>query len=160
MGKTRHSVIPLVSFGTNPAVGSSGASIAAGTLAGRGSASGAGVYQQITLGTNLSMAGTTLNASGGGAGSYTISTKTAAYTEVATSGEVVALLDLAAGFTVTLPTAVGNTAKLVYKKMLAAGSMVIDANGAQTIDGGLTATLTNQYESITLYSDNANWIIA
>jgi len=35
-------------------------------LAGRGSASGVGVPQEITLGTNLTMSGTTLNATGGG----------------------------------------------------------------------------------------------
>lgn len=35
-------------------------------LLGRGSASGAGDFQEIALGTNLSMSGTTLNASGGG----------------------------------------------------------------------------------------------
>ena len=41
---------------------------AASRLLGRGSASGAGDYEEITLGTNLSLSGTTLNASGGGAG--------------------------------------------------------------------------------------------
>jgi hypothetical protein len=40
---------------------------AASLLIGRGSAAGAGDPQEITLGTNLSMAGTTLNATGGGA---------------------------------------------------------------------------------------------
>ncbi|MGL5011084.1 MAG: hypothetical protein ACRC6I_14490, partial [Paracoccaceae bacterium] len=41
-------------------------SSAASVLVGRGAASGAGDFQEITLGTNLSMSGTTLNAAGGG----------------------------------------------------------------------------------------------
>lgn len=86
-------------------------------------------------------------------------TKIAGYTETATSGEFVILADLAAGFTIVLPTAVGNTAKITVKKMQAAGSIVVDGSGTQTIDGGLTATLTSQYEAITIVSDNANWWI-
>lgn len=42
---------------------------AADKLLGRGNGGGAGVIQEITLGTNLSLTGTTLNASAGGGGS-------------------------------------------------------------------------------------------
>lgn len=49
------------------------------SLLGRGAAAGVGAPQEITLGTNLSMAGTTLNAAGGGAASITAVTVTVPY---------------------------------------------------------------------------------
>lgn len=93
----------------------------------------------------------------GGGGGYTYASVSASYTETATSGEKVVAVT-ASGQTITLPTAVGNTAKLTYKLMVA-GTLTLDGNGAQTIDDVLTATLSAQYASITLISTNANWII-
>jgi hypothetical protein len=91
---------------------------------------------------------------------YTLSTKTSNFTETATGGEIVLLGDTtSAGFTITLPTAVSNTAKITIKKIAGSNNLTIDGNGSQTIDGGLTADLVSIYESVTLVSDNSNWHI-
>jgi len=92
--------------------------------------------------------------SGGGA-VYTVTTRSATYTEAATSGDQVVLVTGAA-VVVTLPTAIGNTARFTFK-LTVAGTMTINAFGAQTIDGGSSAATSVQYTAITLVSDNANW---
>jgi hypothetical protein len=62
--------------------------------------------------------------------------------------------------TVALPTAVGIKGKqyIVKKIDATANTVTIDANGAQTIDGMLTAVLIGQWDVITLVSDGANWM--
>lgn len=60
--------------------------------------------------------------------------------------------------TVNLPAVTAN-AKYTIKKMGSTGAVTIDADGAETIDGGLTAVLTMQYESITLIGDGTEWNI-
>lgn len=103
---------------------------------------------------------TTTGTGGGGGFSYSITSVSTTYTETATSGAKVILASTTGGaFTITLPTAVGNTAMLVIKKTAGTPTLTIDANGTQTIDGGLTASVVKVYESITLVSDNANWHI-
>ena len=92
---------------------------------------------------------------GGGGSGYTVSSVAASYTETATTGTKIVKVT-ASGQTVTLPTAVGNTAMLTFKLMVA-GTLTIDGNAAETIDGGLTAILLSQYEAVTIISDNANW---
>ena len=52
-----------------------GADLTQGTVAGRGGASGTGVYEQLSLGTNLSMTGTVLSASGGVGGGISIASE-------------------------------------------------------------------------------------
>ena len=37
--------------------------------------------------------------------------------------------------------------------------MTVDGNGSETIDGGLTAVLTVQWEAITLFCNGAAWFI-
>ena len=61
-------------------------------------------------------------------------------------------------FTVTLPTAVGATGQVYHIKNSGTGTITVDGNGTQTIDGQLTQTL-NQYDSLTIVSNGANWII-
>lgn len=92
-----------------------------------------------------------------GGGGYTVASVAASYTETATSGEKVVKVT-ASGQTVTLPTAVGNAAKLTFKLMVA-GTLTIDGSGVETIDGAATYGLTAQYETVTLVSDGANWIV-
>lgn len=98
--------------------------------------------------------------SGGGGGAYTTTSQTANYTETATSGTKIIFCDTtSAAFTVTLPTAVGNTATLIVKKTAGANLLTVDGDGTETIDGGLTAELYKEQESITLISNNTNWFI-
>lgn len=62
--------------------------------------------------------------------------------------------------TVNLPTAVGNTDREVWVKLvsLATFACTVDGSGAQTIDGQPTAVLNTDYEWIILRSDGANWL--
>jgi len=106
-----------------------------------------------------SATGVITNTGGGGGGgfSYVVTSQSTSYTETATSGCNVVKMT-ASGKTVTLPTAVGNTAMLTFKLMVA-GTLTVAAAGAETIDGAATYGLNTQYQSVTIVSDNAVWII-
>jgi hypothetical protein len=93
---------------------------------------------------------------------YTTATQTGTTrNETATSSCKVILCDCTSNaITVNLPTAVGNTAKFEIKKIdSSANAVTVDAFSTQTIDGGLTAVLQVQYESITIVTDGANWFL-
>ena len=79
----------------------------------------------------------------------------------ATSGKHIILVDATGGnVDVDLPTAVGNECEFVVKKIDSSANVVnVNADGVETIDDGATATLTAQYESINLITNNANWWI-
>ncbi len=98
----------------------------------------------------------------GPSGAYTIVNQTAAtYNVVATSATLVILCDTTSNaITINLPTAIGNTATIVVKKInLGSNAVTVNADGSETIDDGLTAVINVQYVSISLVSDGTNWLI-
>ena len=97
----------------------------------------------------------TVNKVSGGA-TFNYVAKTATYTASATDY----VIDCTSGtFTVSLPTAVGITGRVYVIKNSGTGTITIDPNGAQTIDGLSAYTLAVRYESITIMSNGANWIV-
>lgn len=97
-----------------------------------------------------------------GIGDVSISTQTAGTrNETATKGFNIILCNCTSGtITINLPTAAGNKAIFNIKKTdSSANTVTNDPASTETIDGGSTAVLQVQYESITLISDNSNWII-
>lgn len=61
-------------------------------------------------------------------------------------------------FTLTLPTAVGHDGVKTIKN-IGTGTITIVCDGVETIDGGTTAELSIQYESISIISDGGNWYV-
>lgn len=61
-------------------------------------------------------------------------------------------------FSVNLPTASGIQGRLYVLVNSGTGVITLDPNGAETINGNTTITLT-QYVSRTVQSDGTNWII-
>ncbi|WP_437647887.1 SGNH/GDSL hydrolase family protein [Sorangium sp. So ce362] len=82
---------------------------------------------------------------------------TAAYT--ATYGELVKCDPTSAGFTVTLPTAVGHEGEPIWVSNVTASTnaIVVDGNASETLDGATTATINTAWGDLRLISDGANW---
>jgi hypothetical protein len=79
---------------------------------------------------------------------------------ITSANDVVIVDATAAPATVNLPTAASVVGlQLDIKKVDATNNVTVQANGAETIDGSNTATLTSQYESITIVSDGTEWHI-
>lgn len=92
-------------------------------------------------------------ASVSGDNAYTV--KIANYTLTSEDSTVECLSN---SFTISLPTAVGIQGKKYDIKNSGNGTITIDAFGTETIDDELTQSLT-MYDSITVMSNSANWII-
>ena len=89
-----------------------------------------------------------------------VTTKTANYT-AATTDDVILCDTSSGGFTITLPTAVGNSGKLFYiKKISTTNNVTIDTTSSQTIDGNLTMVITGSgFTDVPMVSDGSNWFI-
>jgi hypothetical protein len=129
-------------------------------LLGRGTA-GAGVIEEITLGTGLSLAGTTLNAASGGYTIVAVNFAASPYAVLPTSGITIYQVDCTGGGVImNFPTAIGNTAIYGVKKIDSSLNFVrIVPNGAETIDGNATQTIRFQNTEVDIYSDNVNLYI-
>lgn len=94
--------------------------------------------------------------------SQTITTEDAATQASPTSANPIAAIDTSAGaVTYTLPSAVGHAgARRIVKKITGdANAVTVATTSSQTIDGATTYSLTAQWESITVQSNGANWLI-
>lgn len=86
---------------------------------------------------------------------FNYTAKTATYTVRADDDVVVVT---SGTFTVDLPTAVGFGMRQLIINNQGSGTVTVDPSGAETINGNSTMTLL-QYDSMTLVSNNVNWII-
>jgi len=83
------------------------------------------------------------------------------YTALTTDSFI--LIDTSGGaFTLNLPTAVNNQ-NIYYIKdktgNAGTNNITIDGNGTETIDGALTAVISTNYASVSIFSNGANWFI-
>jgi hypothetical protein len=80
-------------------------------------------------------------------------------TTAARIGELILCDTTSAGFTVTLPTAVGIAgASIEIKKTSADGNtLTVATTASQTIDGLTTQAWTTQHDALLVTSDGANW---
>lgn len=83
-----------------------------------------------------------------------------AATTIIDSDDVVLVDTTGGSITVTLPPAATNLGRrFTMKKMVAANTMTLDGNGAETIDGAATVAVTVQYAARTVQSDGSGWLI-
>lgn len=91
------------------------------------------------------------------AGIFGIVAKTANYT--ATASDFTITCDASGGaFTITLPAAASHTGRIYnIKNTGATGTVTIDANASETIDGSLTIAISTQYDNVQIQSNGTTW---
>jgi hypothetical protein len=87
-------------------------------------------------------------------GDYTVTTGDAG------NNGIVLVTSSGGNVTITLYAASGNANRIVQvKKLVAANSVIIDGNAAETIDSATTQTIAAQFTSISMCCDGSNWHI-
>lgn len=91
--------------------------------------------------------------------SYNTNSTNASLTAV--DGIQVQLVNATSGaVTITLPTAVDNSAAFIIKKIdSSANAVTVDAASSETIDGDLTYKLYDQYNYVEIVSNGTNWVV-
>ena len=115
-------------------------STAASVVVGRGSAAGAGDFQEVTLGTGLTMTGTVLSASGAGVAD-------ADYGDITVSG-VGTVWTIDPGVVTLAKMANMATSSLIYRKTAGAGAPEVNTLATLKTDLGLTGTNSGDQTSI------------
>lgn len=90
-----------------------------------------------------------------------VTVTTASYAATSAAIDYILVDDDTAGETVTvsLPPADERTSPITIKKLGTTADVVIDGDGAETIDGDATVTIAIQYVSLKVMSDGSNWSI-
>lgn len=118
---------------------------------------GTNVTLTYTNNDNLKTTDLTIAATGGAGTSRSISTVSVSSVVADTASTDIVII-ASDGIKLTMPTAVSNT-NLYTIKNKAASSVMVAADGSETIDGDPNIILATQYTAVDLISDNSNWHI-
>ena len=91
-------------------------------------------------------------------GGLDVLAKTGTYTVATGDGSNVVVL-CTGTFTVTLYAASGNSGNVIQVKNVSTGTITVDANASETIDGATTQTISARYTSLSMVCDGTNWHI-
>lgn len=79
---------------------------------------------------------------------------------ITTADDTITFSSSGGAYTITLPTASGNTGKIFYFKKTDSSTNIvtIDANGSETIDGALNVQSASIYDELAIQSNGTNWV--